>query len=50
MTGFPAGAGETMQYLVHAYNDNTIRFILTYPGRVDAARLCAAGAHDASIG
>lgn len=31
-----AGIGETMQYVVHDYNDNTIRFILRYPGPVDA--------------
>lgn len=35
----PAGAGEMLQYLVHAYNDNTIRFIMNYPAGVDAARL-----------
>lgn len=34
-----AGVGETMQYAVHDYNDNTIRFILCYPGAVDAAIL-----------
>lgn len=28
----PAGSGEKMQYLVHAFNDNTIRFVLRYPG------------------
>lgn len=27
----PAGAGEKMQYIVHPFNDNTIRFILRYP-------------------
>ena len=26
-----AGAGEKMQYAVHAFNDNTLRFILEYP-------------------
>ena len=31
-----ADAGEIMQYIVHPYNDNTIRFILHYPGRIDA--------------
>ncbi|MBE5804341.1 MAG: hypothetical protein E7316_07505 [Clostridiales bacterium] len=31
-----AGTGEIMQYAVHGYNDNTIRFILRYPGTVDA--------------
>ena len=29
-----AGAGEKMQYLAHEFNDNTIRFVLRYPGRV----------------
>ena len=28
----PAGAGEKMQYIVHPYNDNTLRFVLRYPG------------------
>lgn len=37
-----AGTGETMQYVVHDYNDNTIRFILRYPGAVDADTLCRA--------
>ncbi|MBP3452291.1 MAG: hypothetical protein J6M20_01070 [Clostridia bacterium] len=37
-----AGIGETMQYIVHDYNDNTIRFILRYPGAVDAAILSRA--------
>lgn len=32
---FRAGAGEKMQYMVHAYNDNTIRFVLRYPGLLD---------------
>lgn len=27
----PAGAGEKMQYAVHAFNDNTLRFVLEYP-------------------
>lgn len=31
-----------MQYLAHDYNDNTIRFILHYPGIVDADILCKA--------
>lgn len=35
----PALSGEKMQYLAHAFNDNTIRFVLRYPGRVDAALL-----------
>ncbi len=30
-----AGAGEKMQYLAHEFNDNTIRFVLRYPGRID---------------
>lgn len=34
-----AGTGETMQYIVHDYNDNTIRFILRYPGTADADAL-----------
>lgn len=34
-----AGIGETMQYVVHDYNDNTIRFILRYPGELEAAIL-----------
>lgn len=37
-----AGTGEIMQYVVHDYNDNTIRFILRYPGAVDAATLSRA--------
>ena len=32
----PAKSGETMQYMVHNYNDNTIRFVLHYPGMLDA--------------
>ena len=31
----PAGAGEKFQYLIHDFNDNTIRFILRYPGLID---------------
>lgn len=31
----PALTGEKAQYLVHEFNDNTIRFVLRYPGRVD---------------
>ena len=27
--------GEKSQYLVHDFNDNTIRFVLNYPGEVD---------------
>ena len=37
-----AGAGEKTQYIVHEFNDNTIRFVLRYPGIVDADVLCAA--------
>ena len=37
-----AGAGEKFQYLAHDYNDNTIRFLLRYPGLVDPDTLCAA--------
>lgn len=37
-----AGAGEKTQYIVHDFNDNTIRFVLHYPGAVDAGLLCAA--------
>lgn len=32
----PAGAGEKMQYIVHPFNDNTIRFVLRYPVRLQA--------------
>lgn len=31
----PAGGGERAQYLLRGYNDNTIRFVLNYPGLVD---------------
>ena len=31
----PAGGGERAQYLLREYNDNTIRFVLHYPGLVD---------------
>ena len=31
----PAGGGERAQYLLRDYNDNTIRFVLHYPGLVD---------------
>ena len=31
-----AGAGEKTQYIVHEFNDNTIRFVLRYPGIVEA--------------
>lgn len=37
-----AGAGEKTQYMVHDFNDNTIRFVLHYPGIVDPDILCAA--------
>lgn len=30
-----AGAGEKFQYLVHEFNDNTVRFVLRYPGLID---------------
>ena len=35
----PAGAGEKMQYIVHEFNDNTIRFVLRYPVLLDADAL-----------
>jgi len=35
----PAGAGDKMQYLVHNFNDNTIRFILKYPCLLDPEAL-----------
>lgn len=31
----PALSGELLQYLVHEQNDNTIRFVLRYPVRLD---------------
>lgn len=34
--------GEKSQYLVHDFNDNTIRFVLNYAGMVDADVLCRA--------
>lgn len=37
-----AGTGEKMQYLVHDYNDNTIRFVLRYPVLLRADVLCRA--------
>lgn len=37
-----AGAGEKFQYLVHEFNDNTVRFVLRYPGLIDPDILCAA--------
>ena len=38
-TMIPAGAGEKMQYIVHPFNDNTIRFVLHYPSRLQAETL-----------
>lgn len=37
-----AGAGEKTQYLAHNFNDNTIRFILHYPQKINADALCSA--------
>ena len=37
-----AGGGERFQYLTHKGNDTTIRFLLRYPGLLDAEILCAA--------
>lgn len=37
-----AGAGEKFQYLVHEYNDNTVRFALRYPGLINPDILSAA--------
>ena len=37
-----AGGGERAQYLLRDYNDNTIRFVLNYPGIVDPDILRAA--------
>jgi len=31
----PAGGGERAQYLLRHHNDNSIRFVLHYPGLVD---------------
>lgn len=31
--------GEKSQYLVHEFNDNTIRFVLNYPGKADEETL-----------
>ncbi len=42
MKTIPAGSGEKMQYLVHDFNDNTIRFVLAYPGLADEQTLCHA--------
>lgn len=38
----PAGAGEKIQYAAHGFNDNTIRFVLGYPGKLDPNLLRAA--------
>ncbi len=37
-----AGVGEKIQYLVRDFNDNTIRFILRYSGRIHSEVLCQA--------
>lgn len=37
-----AGIGEKIQYLVHDFNDNTIRFVMRYPGRIHSQILCDA--------
>ena len=37
-----AGASERQQFLTHNYNDNTIRFVLNYPGLLDPDALCSA--------
>lgn len=37
-----AGVGEKIQYLVRDFNDNTIRFVLRYPGRIHSEILCKA--------
>ena len=37
-----AGAGEKMQSFGYEFNDSTIRFVLCYPGIIDADILCAA--------
>lgn len=36
---FKAGTGEKLQYLVHEYNDNTLRFVVHYPVIIDADAL-----------
>ncbi len=41
-TRISAGVGERMQYLAHKFNDTTIRFVIHYPGYLDADILCAA--------
>ncbi len=37
-----AGVGEKVQYLVRDFNDNTIRFVLRYPGRIHSEILSEA--------
>ncbi len=37
-----AGTGEKAQYMVHDFNDNTIRFVLHYPGLIDKDTLAKA--------
>lgn len=37
-----AGPGERQQYLTHNFNDNSIRFVLNYPGQIDPEVLKAA--------
>ena len=39
-----AETGEKMQYMVHSFNDNTIRFVLLYNGRIEAEILEMAAA------
>lgn len=38
----PVGVGEKAQYLVHEFNDNTIRFVINYPGLIEPDILSAA--------
>ena len=35
----PADTGDKMQYVAHEFNDNTIRFVLRYPGSLRAQTL-----------
>lgn len=37
-----AGTGEKVQYLAHDFNDNTVRFALRYPGKINPDTLCSA--------
>lgn len=37
-----AGTGEKVQYLAHDFNDNTVRFALRYPGKLNPDTLCSA--------